>query len=152
MKDGYHVNCTVSSNVLLDKGRVAEICKKSVFVILLYLLLPYGGTISIIPRMFRNVANDSLCGKWEGWARNQVNHTSWVAVVTPNDRPKSVPNRCLIELFCGAVCVVILPSWHFCWCMGFCHRTESDLFLFSLCLVLGQSLRHACIIILYKNT
>ena len=22
--------------------------------------------------------------------------------------------------------------WHFCWCMGFCHRTESDLFLFSL--------------------
>ena len=30
---------------------------------------------------------------------NQVNHTSWVAVVTPTDRPKSVRNRCLIELF-----------------------------------------------------
>ena len=36
---------------------------------------------------------------------NQVNHTSWVAVVTPTDRPKSVRNRCVIELFCGVVCV-----------------------------------------------
>ena len=61
---------------------------------------------------------------------NQVNHTSWVAVVTPTDRPKSVRNRCVIELFCCVVCVVTLPFWHFCWCMGFCHRTESDLFLF----------------------
>ena len=34
---------------------------------------------------------------------NQVNHTSWVAVVTPIDRPKSVRNRCVIELFCGVV-------------------------------------------------
>ena len=64
------------------------------------------------------------------WARKPVNHTSWVAVVTPTDRPKSVRNRCLIELFCGVVCVVTLPFWHFCWCRGFCHRTESDLFLF----------------------
>ena len=46
------------------------------------------------------------CGEWEGWPRKQVNHTSWVAVVTPTDRPKSVRNRCLIELFCGVVCVV----------------------------------------------
>ena len=30
---------------------------------------------------------------------NQVNHTSWVAVVIPTDRPKSVHNRCVIELF-----------------------------------------------------
>ena len=45
------------------------------------------------------------------WARKPVNHTSWVAValVTPTDRPKSVRNRCLIELFCGVVCVVALP-------------------------------------------
>ena len=35
-----------------------------------------------------------------------VNHTSWVAVVTPTDRPKSVRNRCVIELFCGVVLVV----------------------------------------------
>ena len=69
------------------------------------------------------------------WARKPVNHTSWVAVVTPTDRPKSVRNRCLIELFCGVVCVVTLPFWHFCWCRGFCHRTESDLFLFLFFLV-----------------
>ena len=43
------------------------------------------------------------------WARKPVNHTSWVTVVTPADRPKSVRNRCLIELFCGVVCVVTLP-------------------------------------------
>ena len=61
---------------------------------------------------------------------NQVNHTSWVAVATPTDRPKSVRNRCVIELFCAVDCVVTLPFWHFCWCKGSCHRTESDLFLF----------------------
>ena len=66
------------------------------------------------------------------WARKPVNHTSWVALVTPTDRPKSVRNRCLIELFCGVVFVVTLPLWHFCWCRGFCHRTESDLFLFPI--------------------
>ena len=43
------------------------------------------------------------------WARKPVNHTSWVALVTPTDRPKSVRNRCLIELFCGVVCVVTCP-------------------------------------------
>ena len=61
---------------------------------------------------------------------NQVNHTSWVAVVTPTDRPKSVRNRCLIDLFCGVVCVFTLPFWHFRGCRGLCHRTESDLLLF----------------------
>ena len=70
------------------------------------------------------------CGELEGGPVNQVNHTSWVAVVTPTDRPKSVRNCCLIELFCGVVCVVTLPFWHFCWCRGFCHRTGSDLLLF----------------------
>ena len=70
------------------------------------------------------------CGEWEGWARKPVNHTSWVAVVTPTDRPKSVRNRCLIELFCGVFCVFTLPFWHFRGCRGFCHRTESDLLLF----------------------
>ena len=42
------------------------------------------------------------------WARKPVNHTSWVAVVTPTDHPKSVRNCCLIELFCDVVCVVTL--------------------------------------------
>ena len=39
---------------------------------------------------------------------NQVNHTRWMTVVTPTDRPKSVRNRCIID-FCGVVCVVTLP-------------------------------------------
>ena len=30
---------------------------------------------------------------------NQVNHTNWLIVFTPTDRPKSVRNRCVIELF-----------------------------------------------------
>ena len=34
---------------------------------------------------------------------NQVNHTSWVAVLTPTDRPKSVRNCYVIELFCGVL-------------------------------------------------
>ena len=68
--------------------------------------------------------------EWEGGPVSEVNHTSWLVVVTPTDRPKSVRNCCLIELFCGVVCVVTLPFWHFCWCRGFCHRTGSDLLLF----------------------
>ena len=40
---------------------------------------------------------------------NQVTHTSLVVKVTPNDRPESVRNRSVIELFCSVVYVVILP-------------------------------------------
>ena len=43
----------------------------------------------------------AVAGCGNVWPVNQVNHTSWVAVVTPTDRPKSVRNHCLIELFCG---------------------------------------------------
>ena len=32
---------------------------------------------------------------------NRFNHTSWLAVVTPTDRPKLVRNRCVIEGFNG---------------------------------------------------
>ena len=48
------------------------------------------------------------------------------------DRPKSVCNRCVIEVFGGVLCVVTLLFGYFCQCRGFCHRTESDLFLFLL--------------------
>ena len=51
----------------------------------------------------------AVAGEWEGGPVNKVNLTSWVAVITPTDRPKSVRNCCLIELFCGVVCVVTLP-------------------------------------------
>ena len=40
---------------------------------------------------------------------NQVNHTSWVAVVTPTDRPKSVRNRCVIELFMALFVLSLCP-------------------------------------------
>ena len=84
--------------------------------------------VLLITRLLRGVGR---------WARKPVNHTSWVAVVTPTDRPKSVRNCCLIELFCGVVCVVTLSLWHFCWYRGFCHRTGSDLLLFvSIALLL----------------
>ena len=33
--------------------------------------------------------------------RKRFNHTSWMTVVTPTDRPKSVRNRCVIEGFGG---------------------------------------------------
>ena len=56
--------------------------------------------VLLITRLLRGVGR---------WARKPVNHTSWVAVVTPTDRPKSVRNCCLIELFCGVVCVAALP-------------------------------------------
>ena len=44
----------------------------------------------------------SFCGYLEGWDPvNWFNHTSNVAVVTPADRPKSVRNCCVIEVFGG---------------------------------------------------
>ena len=40
-----------------------------------------------------------LVGKFD--PVNRFNHTSWVTIVTPADRPKSVRNRCVIEVFDG---------------------------------------------------
>ena len=59
-----------------------------------------------------------------------LTYTIWVAIVTPTDRPKSVRNRCVIEVFGGVYkCVVTLLFGFFYGCGGFCHRIESDLFL-----------------------
>ena len=41
------------------------------------------------------------CGEVDDWALKPVNNTSWADVVTPTDRPKSVRNRRVIELFGG---------------------------------------------------
>ena len=50
----------------------------------------------------------NCCGEWEGLAPvNRFNHTNWLAVVTLSDRPKSVHNRCVIEMF-GCVFVLSL--------------------------------------------
>ena len=43
------------------------------------------------------------------WPVNQVNHTSRVALVTPTDRPKSVRNCCLIELFVALFVLSFCP-------------------------------------------
>ena len=55
-----------------------------------------------------------------------------MTAVTPPDRPTSVRNRCVIKVFVGVFYVVTLLFGFFCRCRGFCHRTESDLFLFLL--------------------
>ena len=48
----------------------------------------------------------ACCSYWKCWDPvNRVNHTSWVAIVTPTDRPKSVRNRCVIAVF---GCVLVL--------------------------------------------
>ena len=39
---------------------------------------------------------------------NRFNHTSGVTAVTPTDRPKSVRNRCVIEVFGGVFFVVTM--------------------------------------------
>ena len=38
-------------------------------------------------------------GKWEGWEPiNQLNHSSWMSVVTPTNHPKPVRNCYVIEV------------------------------------------------------
>ena len=61
-------------------------------------LILYCPCVLLIKRLLRLVGM---------WARKPVNHTSWVAVVTPTDRPKSVRNRCVIffvALFVLSLC------------------------------------------------
>ena len=55
--------------------------------------------VLLITRLLRGV------GRWAG---KPVNHTSWVVVVTPADRPKSLHNRCVIGTFFVAVFVLSL--------------------------------------------
>ena len=63
--------------------------------------------------------------------------------VTPTDRPKSVRNRYVIEVF-GGVCVLSFGFRIFCWYRGFCHRTESDLIFFSFSMYNKYVLLYAC--------
>ena len=73
----------------------------------------------------------NLFGEWEGWDPvNWFNHTSWVAIVDPTDRRKSVRNRCVIEVFDG---VFVLSRCFLNFSVGVgAFVTESDLFRFLL--------------------
>ena len=51
-------------------------------------------------------------------ARKPINHTSWVADVTPTDRLKSVRNRCVIDHFCDVF--VYFHIWWYPACMEVC--------------------------------
>ena len=53
--------------------------------------------------------NTAVAWSWKVGPVNQVNHTSRVAVVTPTDRPKSVHNRCVIELFMALFVLSLYP-------------------------------------------
>ena len=74
---------------------------------------------------------------------NQVNHTSWVAVVTPSGRLKSVRNRCVIKLFCGVVYVVNLPISVGLWV--FVIRLGQIASFFSLMITDMGSIQEICI-------
>ena len=55
---------------------------------------------------------------WIGWNPvNRFNHTSWVGVITPTDRPKSVRNRCVVEVLVAFLCchVVFFFIFIFLW-------------------------------------
>ena len=58
----------------------------------------------------------------------RFNHTSWMFVVTPIDRPNSDSNRCVIEVLGG---VFVLSIEVFSDGVVFRDRTESDLFFSS---------------------
>ena len=67
-----------------------------------------------------------------GWVPvNWFNHTCRVVVVTPTDCPKSVRIGCVIEDLTAFLCCHIAFG-AFCGSKGFCHRTDSDRFLFIL--------------------
>ena len=49
---------------------------------------------------------------------------SVVTAVAPTERPKSVCNRCIIEVFGGVFYVVALRFGFFCECGGLCHQNQ----------------------------
>ena len=64
----------------------------------------YNQLLNVCPFDYTAVAGGGKSG-----SVNQVNQTSWVAVVTPTDRPKSVCNRCVIELFVALFVLSVCP-------------------------------------------
>ena len=71
---------------------------------------------------------------------NRINHTSWEAIATPTDRPKSVRNRCVIEVF-GGVFVLSRCFLDFCQCIGFRHISFFFLYKFAGVLIPRRGIR-----------
>ena len=83
-------------------------------------------------QMFKRVSCDytAVAGSGKVGPVNQVNHTSWVAVVTPTDRPNSVRNRCVIEFFFVTLFVLSFCPFDNSAGVGAFVIGLSDLFLF----------------------
>ena len=82
--------------------------------------------LNLCPFDYKAVAGSGKVGPVD-----QAKDTSWVALVTPTDRHKSVRSRCVIELF---GCVFVLSLCRFDDSIYICHTfcsTGSDLILFS---------------------
>ena len=74
----------------------------------------FGVYIRIFIYKFLNVCPfdyTAVAGSGKALAGKPVNHTSLMTVATPSDRPKSVRNRCVIELF-GDVFVLSCCPFH----------------------------------------
>ena len=87
---------------------------------------------SVYIRIFKCVSFwlHGFCGKMEFRYSLSGLTTPVGWLVTPTDRPKSVRNRFVIEVF-GGVFVLSIGFRNCCWYKGFFHRTKSDLlFLF----------------------
>ena len=63
------------------------------------------------------------------WPLTGLNHTSWMTVVTPTNRPKSKRNRSVTEVFCE-VFLWSLYFFGFRWRRGFCNSIKTYLFFF----------------------
>ena len=77
-------------------------CSGCLFVVYIRRLI--NQFLKVCPFDYTAVAESGKVG-----SVNQVNHTSLVTVVTATDRPKSVRNRCVIELFVALFVLSLCP-------------------------------------------
>ena len=73
-------------------------------------VVPQQNVWELLRIRYRGEEERTQCPRGRARTRAQVRFLySYICVVTPTDRPKWVRKCCLIELFCGVVCVVTLP-------------------------------------------
>ena len=70
--------------------------------------------IRIIGIIIKSFIRIRISGEWEGWTLlNRFNHTGGVTAVNLTDRPESVRNRCVIEVFGGFFLCCTVAFWTF---------------------------------------